>query len=149
MNQVNLVGRLTKELTLEKVGANQISKVEFTLAVNRDFKNKEGKFDADFIRCTVWNKTAEFLHQYATKGTMLAITGAIRTDSYKDQNGQTVFTTKVFVEKANILSGGKGKADAGANAPVAEPTVAASEDEAYAAEAQVADVDISSSDLPF
>lgn len=147
MNQTNLVGRLTKELTLEKVGANQISKVEFTLAVNRDFKNKEGKFDADFIRCTVWNKTAEFLHQYATKGTLLSITGAIRTDSYKDQNGQTVFTTKVFVEKANILAGGKGKTDAGVEAPVAEPAVAAEPDESYAE--NIADVDISSSDLPF
>lgn len=149
MNQTELTGRLTKELTLEMVGTNQTHKCEFTLAVNRDRPNKEGKYDADFIRCVAWNKTADFLCNYATKGTLIELVGAIRTGSYKDQTGNTVFTTKVFVETAKIDAGGIGKNTSEANAPVQaeQASAAPAVEEEYAED--VADVDVSAEDLPF
>lgn len=143
-NQCNFIGRLTADPVIEKVGANQTSKCEFTLAVNRGFKNKEGKYDADFIRMTAWNQSADYLGKYACKGTELHVFGEIRTDSFKGQDGNMVYTTKVVVESLTIQSAGK-------NANTVE--IASANVETTPTEddftASVADVDISANDLPF
>ena len=58
----------------------------------------KGEQKADFIRCQVWEKKAEFAEQYLRKGTKIAITGRIQTGSYKDKDGKTIYTTDVVVE---------------------------------------------------
>ena len=82
MNLVCLIGRITKDAVIEKVGKDQISKATFNLAVNRDYKNAEGKYDADFPRIIAWKSTADYLQKYAPKGTMLEVVGKIQTGSY-------------------------------------------------------------------
>lgn len=101
MNNVVLSGRISKDLFTEKVSGRD--KVTLTLAVRRDFKNPEGKYDADFIRCIAWGNNAAYLNSYAKKGSLIEVMGQIRTGSYS-KNGQTVYTTDVNVEKATVLS---------------------------------------------
>ena len=75
---------------------------KFTLAVNR---MKKG--EADFISCTAFKQTAEFLGKYAEKGSMIAVTGRIQTGSYTKQDGTKVYTTDVIVDHAEFAGGAK------------------------------------------
>ena len=69
----------------------------YTIAVDRRFK-KDGEQNADFIRCIVFGKGAEFTEKYLRKGIKMIIEGHIQTGSYKNRDGQTVDTTDVVVE---------------------------------------------------
>ena len=97
MNKSVLIGRLTKAPEL-KTAANGVSVCSFTIAVNRRFKNAEGKYDADFINCVAWRQQAEFICKYFDKGSMLALCGSIQTRSY-DSDGRTVYVTEVVAEE--------------------------------------------------
>lgn len=101
MNNVSLVGRLTKDPEL-KYTANGKANVVFTLAVNRR-PDKDGKVTADFIRCLAWNKTAEFIAQYFKKGMAIGLDGQIRTGSYKREDGTTIYTTDVLVNNVEFV----------------------------------------------
>ena len=98
MNRVILIGRLTSD---PEVRYTQDGKAvgTYTLAVDRrTARNADGHTEADFIRCTCWEKKAEFAEKYLKKGTKIAITGRIQTGSYKDKDGKTVYTTDIVVE---------------------------------------------------
>lgn len=95
INNVTLVGRLTKELELRKTNTNK-SVVSFTLAMDRGANN-----GADFVNCEAWGQSAEFLCKYAKKGVYVALNGRIATDQY-EKNGQKVFITKVVAEKVGL-----------------------------------------------
>lgn len=104
MNKVILMGRLTADPELKQTQSG-ISSCRFTVAVNRQFKNKEtGEYEADFIFCTAWRQTAEFISRYFKKGQMICIDGTLRTGSYQDKNYSDVthYTTDVLVEKAEF-----------------------------------------------
>ena len=78
INQVTLVGRLTKDPELRYTAEGKaVSNV--TIAVNRPFRNKEGEYEADFVQCTLWKKTAENTAQYCRRGSIIGITGRIQT----------------------------------------------------------------------
>ena len=101
MNKVFLIGRLTKDPTTQgfssKDGKSSLV-ARYNLAVDRRFK-QEGGATADFIGCVSFGKTAEFAEKYFRKGTKVAIVGRIQTGSYKNNDGQTVYTTDVVVEE--------------------------------------------------
>ena len=101
MNNVSLIGRLTKDLEL-KATQNGKMFTNFTLAVNR-IGTKDGEQQADFINCTAWNKTAETLNNYTSKGTQIGIQGRIQTRSYEDKSGKKVYLTEVMVERLDLL----------------------------------------------
>lgn len=101
MNNVSLIGRLVKEVEV-KMANNNKTFARFTLAVNRPFKNKEGKYDADFINCIAFDQKADFLQKYASKGNKVAICGEIRTGKY-EKNGQTIYTTDVIANSVELL----------------------------------------------
>lgn len=103
MNKAILVGRLTKDVDL-KTTASGISVCRFTAAVNRRFKNAEGNYDADFIPCTAFRKTAEFISKNFAKGACIGIVGSIQTGSY-EKDGQRVFTTEIMVDEAYFVGG--------------------------------------------
>lgn len=98
MNKVILMGRLTREPELKQTGSG-VSVARFTIAVNRRFKNDSGEYQADFINCTAWRQTADFICKYFGKGSMIGVVGSIRTGSYQ-KDGQTVYTTDVNVDEA-------------------------------------------------
>ena len=143
MNLVCLTGNLTKDIVLEKVGKDQTSKVTFTLAVSRDYKNSKGEYETDFPKVTVWRNSADYLAKYAGKGTMIEVAGKLQTGSY-EKDGQRVYTTDVVV---NPSDGGKVKILARSKT---ETAAAVSEEEAPAeGEQNFDDVDINDNDFPF
>ena len=106
LNKVVLAGRLTADVEL-KTTANGTSVCSFTLAVNRRFQ-KEGQQQADFISCTAWSKTAEFIKRYFSKGSALCIAGNIQTRNWEDNNGQKRYSTEVVVDEAFFVEGKNG-----------------------------------------
>ena len=113
MNKVIIIGRLTRDPEIKyTTGENATATARFSLAVNRRFKNKEGNYDADFINCVAFGKTAEFIEKYFTKGMAIGITGRIQTGSYTNKEGQKVYTTDVVVEETEFVeSKNKGTSD--------------------------------------
>lgn len=104
MNKCTLVGRLTKDPEIRySQGENTTATARFSVAVNRRFKNAEGNYDADFINCVAFGKTAEFLEKYFKKGMAIGLTGHIQTGSYTNKDGQKVYTTDVIVEETEFV----------------------------------------------
>ena len=99
MNKVIEIGRLTREPDVRySQGANATCVARYTLAVDRKFK-QEGQPTADFINCIAFGKLGEFAEKYLHKGTKIAVVGRIQTGSYKNKDGNTVYTTDVVVEE--------------------------------------------------
>ena len=102
INNVTLVGRLTKDVELKYTPANQ-AVAQFTLAVNRTFKNANGERESDFINCVIWRKSAENFANWAKKGALIGITGRIQTRNYENAQGQRVYVTEVIAENFQML----------------------------------------------
>lgn len=122
MNKVVLVGRLAQDPEVRTTaGENPITIANFSLAVDRP-RAKEGQQSADFIRCVVFGKRAEFVRDYLKKGTRIALAGHIQTGSY-EKDGVKHYTTDINVddiEFAQSKSEG-GAASAPAQAQTEEP----------------------------
>lgn len=101
MNNASLVGRLVRDPEVRYGQNESVSVAKFSLAVERKWK-RDGEPTVDFINCTVFGKSAEFTEKYFRKGMRVAITGRIQTGSYKNKDGQTVFTTEIIVESQEI-----------------------------------------------
>ena len=77
LNQVVIVGRLvSKPIVEENENGRKVS--EITLAVPRSFKNDEGIYDTDFIKCTLWNGIAENTVEYCNKGDIIGVKGRLQ-----------------------------------------------------------------------
>ncbi|MGN1401173.1 MAG: single-stranded DNA-binding protein [Bacillus sp. (in: firmicutes)] len=106
INQAILVGRLTKDPELRYTpDGHAVSNV--TVALNRNFKNNAGEYEADFVQCTVWKKTAENMALYCQKGSVVGITGRIQSRKYENQEGRIVYVTEVVAEYVRFLDGKK------------------------------------------
>lgn len=108
MNQVGLVGRLTRDPELRYTQGGT-AYCRFTLAVDRGLnkeKRKEAEANnqptADFISCQAWGKTAEIISQYVKKGHLFSISGTIQTGRY-EKDGQTIYTTDVVVRSFDFI----------------------------------------------
>lgn len=104
INRVVLAGRPTRDLELKSTQSGT-SVCSFTLAVDRNFKNKNGEREADFISCIAWKKTAEVMSQYVKKGSIIGVDGRIQTRSYDNRDGQRVYVTEVVVDNFSFLGG--------------------------------------------
>jgi single-strand DNA-binding protein len=102
INNVVLVGRLTKDADL-RYTPNGRAVATFTLAVNRQFKNPQGQYDADFINVVIWGQSAEALAKYTNKGSQIGVTGRIQTRNYENQQGQRVYVTEVVADSFQFL----------------------------------------------
>ena len=102
MNKVILIGRLTKDPEI-KLTQNQTKLCQFTIAVDRRFKDKDGNRQADFINCLAWKQTADFIQKYFHKGNKIGVTGSIQVRSYANKDGQTVYVTEVVVDEAEFV----------------------------------------------
>lgn len=99
-NQVIVIGRVTKEIELKSTASGK-SVTTFTLAINRD------QNVTDFVPCTAWNKTAEMLSTYVSKGDELGIVGELHSSSYEDARGNKV--SKLEVSVSRVMFGAKAK----------------------------------------
>ena len=99
MNKVILIGRVVRDAEIRySQGASSTCIARYTLAVDRKFK-QEGQPTADFINCIAFGKLGEFAEKYLHKGIKIAVTGRIQTGSYKNKDGNTVYTTDVVIEE--------------------------------------------------
>lgn len=100
MNQVVLIGRLTKDPELRTTTSN-ISVCSFTVAVDRRFKS-EGQPTADFINIIAWRQTAEFVSKYFRKGSKIALTGSIQTRQWEEGKGNKRYATEVVADSVEF-----------------------------------------------
>lgn len=139
MNKVILTGRLTKAPEVKYTQATQpMAVTRFSVAVNRKFK-KDGEPDADFFNCAAFGKTAEFISNYFTKGQMIALSGALKNNSWTDNNGQKRISTEIYVEDAEFCGN---KVDNGGETEQSQQKPPS--DDYYSVEEQVTD-----DNLPF
>ena len=116
MNSVILIGRLARDPELSYTPNTQTAVGRFTIAVDRPRRDGEDQ-GADFIRITVWGRQAETCDRYLAKGRQVAVHGRIQTGSYKDRNGETVYTTDVVADRVEFLgsAGGENSGSDGRN----------------------------------
>lgn len=105
MNNVVLVGRLTKDPELEKV-SNDSNVSNITIAVTRNYKNNEGIYETDFVKCRLWNAIANSTTEYCKKGDIVGIKGRLESETY-EVNGEKRNVSVVVAEKITFLSSKK------------------------------------------
>ena len=104
INNVVLVGRLTKDIELRKTQSG-LSVASFTVACDRRLSQEQrnnNEQSADFINCVAWRGSADFLGKYAHKGDTVGVEGRIQTRNY-DREGQRVYVTEVLANSVNLL----------------------------------------------
>ena len=114
MNKAILIGRLTRDPELRYTSSNR-AVCQFTIAIDRPFTNQStGQREADFINVVVWDKQAENVGKYITKGRLIAVEGRIQTRNYDNNEGRKVYVTEVvatniqFLESKNATQTGGG-----------------------------------------
>ena len=95
-----MIGRLTKDPELRYIPESQNSVCAFTLAIDRPFSKEK---QADFIHIKVFSKQAENCEKFLVKGRLCGVQGRIQTSSYKNKDGQTVYTTDVIADRVEFL----------------------------------------------
>jgi len=103
MNNVILVGRLTKDPELRYVGERNTAVTIFSLAVDRGYKTLQGERKVDFINIEIWDKQAEIFCTYMEKGKMVGIEGKLIVDNYKNENGEYRYITRVRANSFKFL----------------------------------------------
>ena len=101
MNRIILTGRLTDQAQLRYTQSNKAF-ARFTLAVNRQRK-QDGTQEADFINCIAWDKTAELICNYLSKGSFIGVEGRLQTGTYEKADGSRGYTTDVLVQNVEFL----------------------------------------------
>lgn len=104
MNKIILVGRLTKDPEVRSTSAG-FATANFTVAVSRNFKNKDGNYDADFLPCVAFRNTADFVAKHFKKGSLIGVEGRVQTRNYDAQDGTKRYVTEVIVENIEFVGG--------------------------------------------
>ena len=122
LNHIVIMGRLTRDPELRRTGSGT-AVTSFTLAVDRDFgKNENGERETDFIDCTAWRQTGEFVSKYFTKGRMAVVSGRLQIRNWTDKEGNKRRSAEVVAD--NVYFGdskrdGDAPAASGFSAPAA------------------------------
>lgn len=103
MNKCFLIGNLTEDPKVSTTSSG-IAMCAFTLAVNRDFPEKDGTRKCDFFRCVSWRKTADLCGQYLAKGRKVSVIGSIHFDTFKGKDGVGKNTHQVTVDSVEFLT---------------------------------------------
>lgn len=103
MNNVNLIGRLVKDVDLNFIPESGKAIGKFTIAVKRAFKKDE----SDFFNCVAFGKTAEIIGQYFFKGDMIGVNGSIRNNNYKKKDGTMTYATNIIIESFDFCGSNK------------------------------------------
>ena|SRR5437016_479011 len=137
-NRIILIGRLTRDPELRYVPSGA-PVANFTLAVDRPFRDQQGNRETDFIDIVAWRKLAEQVSQYMTKGRMVAVEGRLQLRSYETQDGQKRKVAEVVADGIRFLDRGRqgtaetatsaATAGAAAPAPAADEAAQSSSDE--------------------
>lgn len=117
MNRVIMCGRLTKDPEVRyTTGDNSSAIAKWSLAVDRQYKGKDGKTEADFFNCVAFGKTGEFVERYFRKGQKILLEGRLQNDHYKDRDGKTQYSEQIVVSQVEFVE----KKEQAAPAPAAQ-----------------------------
>lgn len=105
MNQLFLVGRLTKDPKLKKLEGKKNCYI--TVAVKRAYKNSDGIYDTDFIGCTVWNVIAERVCEYCQKGDLISVKAHIQNNNYIDKDEKPVYSYEIIADQISFMQSTK------------------------------------------
>ena len=97
LNHIDIMGRLTKDVELRRTPSG-VAVASFTLAVDRDFKEKGGEKETDFIECVAWRNTAEFVDKFFSKGRVAVVSGRLQIRSWNDKDGNKRRTAEVVAD---------------------------------------------------
>ena len=112
LNHITIMGRLTRDPELRRTGSG-LAVANFTVAVDRDFPNKEtGEKETDFINCVAWRHNGEFVSKYFTKGSMIVVSGRLQMRKWVDDNGNNRTTAEIVTDNVYF---GENKRDKDAN----------------------------------
>ena len=103
MNKIILIGRLTKDVELRYTQVTNTAVASFTLAVDRKFTKSDNEKQTDFFNVIAWNKLAENISKYLSKGKQVAISGRLETRSWNDESGQKHNTIEIIAEEASFI----------------------------------------------
>ena len=103
MNKIILIGRLTKDVELRYTKVTNTAVASFTLAVDRKFTKSDNEKQTDFFNVIAWNKLAENISKYLSKGKQVAISGRLETRSWNDESGQKHNTIEIIAEEASFI----------------------------------------------
>ena len=106
MNNVVMIGRLTKDPELKYTGTNNTALCSFSIAVDRPFTKKDDEVKADFFNVVVWGKTAEHCANYLKKGRKVAIKGRFQNNNYTDKDGVKRYSLELIAEQVDIIDWG-------------------------------------------
>lgn len=110
LNRIELIGRLTRDPDVRYI-SNGHPMAQFTIAVDRDFRNAAGDREADFVRCVTWRKLAEQVGQYCSKGRLVAVEGRLQTRSYEAPDGSRRTMTEVVGDRVWFLDSRRAEGD--------------------------------------
>lgn len=110
LNHITIMGRLTKDVELRRTNSGTAVS-SFTLAVDRDFAPKEGEKETDFIDCTAWKHTAEFVSKYFGKGRVAVVDGRLQMRKWTDKEGNKRVSAEVVAD--HVYFGDSKKSDNG------------------------------------
>lgn len=120
MNKVILIGNLTKDPELKYAPGSGTAITTFTLAVQRNFKNTEGEYEADFVNCVAFQKLAETIANNLGKGRKIAIEGRLQVRSY-EKDGSKRYVTEIIANEMQFLDKKDGATNANTNANNSKP----------------------------
>lgn len=103
MNKIILIGRLTKDVELRYTQVTNTAVASFTLAVDRKFTKSDNEKQTDFFNVIAWNKLAENISKYLSKGKQVAISGRLETRSWNDEAGQKHNIIEIIAEEASFI----------------------------------------------
>lgn len=103
MNQVILVGRLSQDPEYEITETGK-KRTIINIAVTRGFKNSEGKYETDFIRCVLWNGMASATKDYCHIGDTIGIKGRVQNSSYVNDKNETKYITEIIAERISFIA---------------------------------------------
>lgn len=137
LNHITIMGRLTRDPELRTTPAG-ISVASFSIAVDRDFANKDsGERETDFIDCVAWRQTGEFVSKYFYKGSMAVVSGRLQIRQWEDKEGNKRRSAEIVAD--NVYFGESKKTGGETSAPT-EPSFKGS---------AFSELDTGDGDLPF
>ena len=110
MNNVNIIGRLTKDVEVRKTSTNK-SVSSFSIAVD-NLATKDGEKTTSFFNCNAWNNVAETLSKYTRKGDRIAISGSLIQRNYDNKNGEKISVVEINVNSITLIENKKENASA-------------------------------------
>ncbi len=133
LNKIILMGRLTRDPELRRTESGT-AVCSFSIAVDRDFKSKNGEKETDFIDIVAWRATAEFVSKYFTKGRMAVVEGRLQIRDWTDKEGgkrrsAEVIADNVYFGDSKPKEDGASSADADFGAPPSDFTPDFGDDE--------------------